>query len=513
MSDLVVRGATVICDASSPTPEILTDGAVAIQGSTIAAIAPYEELREHFPHADVVGSERHIVMPGLINTHHHGWGLTTFQLGAKDDLLEPWIIEFMRVMRPIDPYLDTLWADLQNIRSGVTTVLHAGVGRDWNAYEDEVREKLRAHADSGIRAAYALHVRDQNTFVYQDDEMFLASLPAELAQRLRAVLAEASPLPPEGILGLLERLASEYAGHPRVSIMICPIGPQWCSDELLRRIRLLANEVGVLIHLHCLESPYQREYARRAYGKRTLRHLHDLGFLDASVSLGHAVWLSEEEMEICAGTGVSVTHNASSNLRLRVGILPLARLLEKGVNVSIGMDGTTLNDDEDMLQELRLIAKLQRLPRTLPPEPPPASREILRMATANGARTLGMEASIGALKLGHRADIVLLDTARLARPYLHPDTDPLDAILYRATATDVDSVVIDGDLVLRDGKFARLDIDEIASRLAAAAAIAPPEFHSRWSAVLEDLRPFVAQFWNGWRATPVDPYYLVNSST
>ena len=295
--------------------------------------------------------------------------------------------------------------------------------------------------------------------------------------------------------------------------MICPIAPQWCSDKLLGRIRLVADELGVLIHLHCLESPYQREYARRAYGKRTLRHLHDLGFLDHKVSLGHAVWLSDEEMDICAETGVSVCHNASSNLRLRVGIMPLGRLLEKGVNVSIGMDGTTLNDDEDMLQELRLIAKLQRLPRALPPEPPPGSLEILRMATANGAKTLGMQTEIGVLRPGYRADIVLLDMARLSRPYLHPDTDPLDAVLYRASGIDIDSVLIDGEFVLREGRFIHVDVDEIASRLAAAAALAPPEFHTRWSTVLEDLRPFVASFWDDWQAAPVDPYYLVNSST
>jgi cytosine/adenosine deaminase-related metal-dependent hydrolase len=515
MSELIVRGANVICDASSPNAEIIPGGAVAIQGATIAAVGPFDEIRKRFEHAEVVGSGRHMVMPGLVNSHHHGWGLTSFQLGAKDDLLEPWIIEFMRAMRPIDPYLDTLWADLQNIRSGVTTVLHAGVGRDWSAYEGEVREKLRAHADSGIRAAYALHLSDQNSFVYQDDDTFVRSLPSELAQRLRSLLSEARPLSAEGVLSLLERLVTEYEGHPRLTLMICPIAPQWCSDKLLQRIRLLANELGVLIHLHCLESPYQREYARRAYGKPTLRHLHDLGFLDTKVSLAHAVWLSDEEMDICAANGVSVSHNASSNLRLRVGILPLARLLEKGVNVSIGMDGTTLNDDEDMLQELRLVAvaKLQRLPRALPPEPAPESMEILGMATANGARTLAMESTIGRLKPGYRADLVLLDMARLSRPYLHPATDPLDAVLYRASAIDVDAVLIDGEFVLREGRFTRLDSDEICSRLAAAAALAMPEFHSRRSAILEELRPHVASFWADWQTAPVDPYHLVNSAT
>ena len=136
--------------------------------------------------------------------------------------------------------------------------------------------------------------------------------------------------------------------------------------------------------MHCLESPYQREFGFASYGKSTVEHLHELGMLGPDVSLGHAVWLKDRDMEICAETGTSVCHNASSNLRLRVGILPAARMLEKGVNVSIGMDGTTLNDDEDMLQELRLVSKLHRAPRGLEYTACPTPFDVLTMGTVNG---------------------------------------------------------------------------------------------------------------------------------
>ena len=511
MTAKILRGGAVVCDARQPGGAVISDGAVAVQGDTITHVGSFDEVRAHVSDAEVIGTAQHVVIPGLINTHHHGWGVTPFQLGAKDELLESWILQFVRAMRPLDPYLDTLWADLQNIRSGVTTVLHAGVGREWAAYESEVREKLRAHADSGIRAAYALHVRDQNSFVYQDDEQFLGSLPPDLAARLRTLMAELTPLSVDGVFSLLGRLVDEYDGHPRLSIMVCPIGPQWCSDDLLRRVRIVANELDILIHLHCLESPHQREYGHRAYGTGTLRHLHDLGFLDSTVSLGHAVWLSEEEIEICADTGTSVCHNASSNLRLRVGVLPVARLLEAGVNVSIGMDGTALNDDDDMLQELRLVSKLHGLPQGSPAHAPPSSLDVLRMATANGASTLALNDIVGVIEPGMKADLVLVKTDRLAQPYLHPDTHPVDAILYRASGLDVDTVVIDGDVVLLEGRFTRVNADDILSRLTEAATIGPPEFYTRWFRALDELRPFIEAFWDDWPPPPTNPYYRVNS--
>jgi cytosine/adenosine deaminase-related metal-dependent hydrolase len=513
MTTTILRGGAVVANPDEPGGAVVEDGAVAVQNGRIEALGTFAEISAAHPGADVIGSDSHVIIPGLVNTHHHGWGLTTFQLGAKDDLLEPWIVDLLQALRPIDPYLDTLWSDMQNIRHGVTTLLHASLGRHLDAYEWEVREKLRAHADSGIRASVALHVNDQNTFVYQDNDTFLASVPDELANRIRTLFDEVKPLTPDGVFELLERLVTEYESHSRISVMLCPIAPQWCSDDLLRRVRQKADELDVLIHLHCLESPYQREYARRTYGRRMITHLNELGFLDRRVSFGHAVWVSDEEIAICADTGASICHNASSNLRLRVGILPLAALLDRDVNVSLGIDGTGINDDEDMIQELRLVAKLGRLPRGFPLEPPPSSLDVLRLATRNGARTLNLEGSLGTLGPGSIADVVLVDTARLREPYLAPGTDILDALLYRATGADVDTVMIDGEVVLRGGRFTCLDRDEIARRLAAAVAVAPPELHVRWAGILEDLRPHIARFWEDWSPPATNPYYLVNSKT
>jgi 5-methylthioadenosine/S-adenosylhomocysteine deaminase len=511
MGEKLVRGGYVVTDASKlPDGGAIENGAIVVEGDRVAATGAYGNLKAKYPHAEEIGSDRHVVIPGLVNTHHHGWGLTSFQLGFTDDYLEAWIPDIWQ-LRIVDAYLDTLWADMRNLRSGVTTLLHAAYGRDWSNYAGETKAKLRAHADSGIRAAYAVHVLNQNTFVYQRDEDFLASLPGNLGDRIGAILAEMNLPSTDDFFALVESVLGDYRDHPRVKIMMCPVAPQWCSDDLLQRIREAANEWSLAIHLHCLESPYQREFGLQTYGKSTVEHLHGMGFLGPDVSFGHAVWLTERDMDICAATGTSVCHNASSNLRLRVGILPAVRMLEKGVNVSIGMDGTTLNDDEDMLQELRLVAKLHRLPRGLEYTPCPTSSDVLAMGTANGGRSLAMEQEIGKLEPGYKADIALLDTEGFTKPYLDPRVDVVDAVLYRARGMDVDTVLVDGEVVLRDKAFVKLDENDILRQLVASAEEEPSALQKRWSAVLQELKPHVVRFYSSWETPAQEPCYTVNS--
>ena len=511
MAQKLVRGGHVITDASRlGNGGLIEDGAVAIDGSRVVETGPYAELADRYPDADAIGSERHVVLPGLINTHHHGWGLSSLQLGFTDDYLEPWILDIWQ-MKPIDAYLDTLWADLRNIRSGVTTLLHAAYGRDWGNYEGETRAKLQAHADSGIRAGYALHTLNQNSFVYQDDAQFLASLPGELADRTGRTLAEIAPAGPDDFFSLLDALHDEYQSHSRIRIMICPVGPQWCSDDLLRGIRARANEYEMPIHLHCVETPYQREYGLQTYGQTPVAHLNELGFLGPGVSLGHAVWLTDGDIDICSDTGTSVCHNASSNLRLRSGILPASRLLEKGVNVSIGMDGMTLNDDEDMLGELRVVAALHRLPRGLEHVFCPSSGDVLKMATVNGARSMAMESEIGKLEVGSKADLALVDYEGIAKPHLDPRVSVIDAVLYRARAADVDTVIVDGEVLLAGGEFVNIDEAKVVDSLSTAAEVPLAPLTQRWFDILGEIRPYVAAFYERWETPAWEPCYRPNS--
>jgi 5-methylthioadenosine/S-adenosylhomocysteine deaminase len=511
--DLLVRGRWVVFDpALLPDGGVVPLGALVVRDGRVHEVGEYAELRPRYEALPELGSDRHVVIPGLVNSHHHGWGLSPLQVGCRDDYLERFLIDLLGVTPP-DPYLETLYSAMNLVRSGVTTVLHSAFLRDWGWFEDEIRAGLTAYAASGVRVAYAVPVADRNTFVYQDDEQFLGTLPDETRRRVAAALEEASPPGGDEWRRVFRALREEHAEDPRVEILLGPVGPEWCSDGLLAEVRDEAARSGAGIHFHFLESPYQREFLRRAYGTAPARHLDELGLLGEHVSVAHGVWLTEEEIQLCAERGVSVCHNASSNLRLRVGILPLPALLEKGINVAIGMDSTTINDDDDMLQEMRLVDLLHRLPRGLGDAPCPLPFDVMKMATVNGARATGFGPEIGGLSPGQLADLVLLDWTEVEKPYVHETSHVIETLVTRARKQCVDTVVIGGEVVLRGGEFVHLDADRVARELGALAARAPQPRSRRWTEALEDVRPYVEAYYRGWASPPYEPYYTVNSRT
>ena len=520
MKQILLRGRYVISNpAELPGRGTIKNGAVAIEGEKVRDIGLYDDLKLRFPEAHVIGSEDHVVIPGLVNAHHHGRGLQTIQLGMLDDSFESQLFSFWG-QKPLDVYLDTLYANIRLIRSGVTTVIHSGYSRDWANTEGETSAVVRAYEDSGMRVALAIGTEDRNTFVYQDNDEFLASLPRALNERVKGILNYLGPSDGYDFFQLVNRFHEEYADHPRIRILLGPTGPEWCSSALLKKIKKIAKTLGLGIHMHCLESPLQRDFSYKEYGKNSVAYLDDLGILGPRTSLAHGTWIGEEEIRRCADTGTTVCHNASSNLRLRNGIAPVARMVEVGVNVAIGMDGNTLNSDEDMFQEMRLVSCLHGLPRQTgrawnPGNP--GSRDILdilRMATINGARPSTFDHGIGALSPGCQADAVLLDFRRMSDPYLDPRISPIDAVLYLARSTHVDTVVIGGEPILLNGKMVKIDENEVIRELADIAQADPPAHMQRFFDVLDELRPHVVGFYENWSdCVPRNPDYVVNAAS
>jgi 5-methylthioadenosine/S-adenosylhomocysteine deaminase len=261
------------------------------------------------------------------------------------------------------------------------------------------------------------------------------------------------------------------------------------------------------IQTHLLESVYEKLHGPRVYGQPTLGHLFDLGVLSPRLSFAHGVWLTEAEIDILAESGAHLSHNPSSNLRLRAGMAPLNALLEAGASVALGMDGTTLADDEDFFAEMRLAAHLHRTPRLDGPAPNP--QDIWRLATAGGARLFQAGHRIGRLAVGYAADIVLLRLDRLTWPWVAPESDPLQLLLMRAAARDVDMVLIDGEVVLRNGQPTRFDlaeagaalVDELSGAAAPGAAIE----------MVEKLMPYLADHYRRWPFPELKPYEAYNS--
>lgn len=430
-------------------------GALLVSGGTIAAIAPFEDLVRAHPEAEIIGSGNDVVLPGFVNAHHH-IGLTPIQLGSPDMPLELWFVTRM-VMRNVDLYLDTLYAAFEMIASGVTTVQHLhswvpGAPVEAAAKCDEV---IKAYDDIGMRASYAYAVRDQNRLVYEADDRFVARLPEPLREPMKHWFARFQLTLDDG-LALFQDLYRRHNDKERVRIQLAPANLHWCSDSALEQLTETSRSYNVPMHMHLVETAYQKAYAERRGNCTALEYINRFAMLGPNLTLGHGVWLTERDIERVAETGTCICHNCSSNLRLRSGVAALNAFEAAGVETALGIDEAGINDDRDMLQEMRIALRVHRVPG-LDPADVPTVPQILRMATQGGARTTPFGDNIGTLDVGKAADLILIDWERVAYPYFDSETSVVDGVLQRAKADAVKTVICAGEVIYRDGEFTRVD--------------------------------------------------------
>ena len=295
----------------------------------------------------------------------------------------------------------------------------------------------------------------------------------------------------------------------QVTVLLSPSNVQWVSDDFLLRTKEEASRTNSAIHIHLAESLYQKEYGVRTWGHTPVEHLDHLGFLGPEVSCAHSVWLTEQDIDIMALTGATACHNPSSNLRLQNGISPVNSMLRKGVNVALGTDSTAINDDDDMVQEMRLAAKLHRQPGM--GNPALDSHQTLRLATANAARPTSFQGKIGAIEKGRFADLVLLDLDAMTEPYTDPGINVVDTLLYRGKASHVDTVMIQGEVVVQGGTFIKMDKTEVLREIREQFSRPIEEQALEAKKLAQGLTPFVEEFYKDWGKTDVSPYYGYNS--
>ena len=514
MASSLIRGRYVICEAGSEPggSQVITDGAVLQRDGVIEAVGTYDELRERSVD-EVVGGPRFLVMPGLTNAHHHGRGVSTLQMGTVDGCLETWIVEGWG-RRPVDWRLITLYTAIQMIKSGTTSVMYNHPRTPPEGLLDECGEVLGGFGAAGMRTAFSVYYRGQNRVVYQDDEAFLSALPADLATAVRGYVA-ATDMTESDYFAFFDTLWETHgleASGGMVSVLLSPSNAQWASDDFFLRTKELAGRYGAAAHMHLVESWYQKEFGIRTWGKTPVAHLADLGFLGPELSCAHSVWLTEGDIELLAASGSTVCHNPSSNLRLKNGIAPVNAMLAGGVNVAMGTDSTAINDDDDMLQEMRLAAKLHRQPGL--DRPALDSHQALRLATANAARPTGFDGRIGALAPGRYADMVLVDWDAMTAPYFEGTGDAIqdavNAVLYRGKSAHVDTVLINGEVVLRDGRFVKADEEQVTNELRNQLShpIEPETQANRQMAAR--LLPYIHRFYDDWSIPSDGAHYLYN---
>ncbi|GAB4369452.1 MAG: TRZ/ATZ family hydrolase [Elainellaceae cyanobacterium] len=490
--------------------ETLTDGAIALQADTILEVGAWDSLRAKYPNAEVHGSDQYAVLPGLINAHHHSNGVPNSLQGVEDDFLELWLFANI-ALRSQDPTLKTLLSIAALLQSGVTTVLDvATISDSPEASSANLKARLDAYEQAGMRVALAPGATSKSFLVHGDgqDQAFVASSPDPLRQRVQSLVPLQQTLTAEDYLELISDFVRRYQSHPHINVWFGPPGPQWVDDRLMVQIAERAERLNTGIQTHAVESFYEKLIGPRFYGKSVIEHLHELGVLSPRFSIAHGVWLSESDIQRLAETGASVSHNPSSNLRLRAGIAPLNQLRQAGATVALGMDGTTIGDDEDMFAEMRLAARLHRTPQL--GTPAPTLPEIFQMATAGGAKLLMQQQSLGKLAPGYKADLVLVKCDRLTWPWIAPEADPLQVVLMRARAADVDTVWVNGKRVLQNGQPTGFDLQAVGQELASQLNAAPDRHEYR--ALAQELRPYLEQWYAQWELPALTPYAAFNSS-
>lgn len=491
------------------TLDIVEDGALLHEDGVVVEIGPADDMIRKHEDAEVTGSNGQIVLPGFVNSHHHV-GLTPLQLGSKDLPLEEWLVSRLSA-RAIDLYLDTLYSAFEMIASGITTVQHI---HGWgpgpvDAMFGRAKQILQAYRDIGMRASYSYAVRDQNRMLYASDEVLLKSLPESLSRQVAEIL-QPQQFPFADNIALYDRLVEENLGQDLTRIQLAPANLHWCSDNALSALNERSQRDNVPMHMHLVETAYQKEYARRRTGTTAVKHLAKLGLLSPRLTLGHAVWLSEEDIELVAAHGVCICHNCSSNFRLRSGIAPLNVFAKRGIPVAVGLDEAGINDDRDMLQEMRLILNVHRVPGM--GDDVPTCPQVLRMATEHGAATTPFGDSIGRLEPGRYADFVVINLERALWPYQDDLIEILDAVMQRAKTDAVDATVIGGVTVYQNGKFPLVDRQVILKEIADVLAKPRTSEEEARIGVAREMQKFIKSYYAEYydQAQHV-PYYKQSS--
>jgi len=416
---LVANGTVLTMDGGE---RIIEDGAVAISGDSIVDIAPTEKFSAHDvkQRIDAAGG---IIMPGLINTHTHA-AMTCFR-GLADDLdLMTWLHEYIfpaeAKLTWDKVYKGAMLACAEMILSGTTCF------SDMYLFEDAVAEAAKA---SGMRAVVGEVLYDFPSPNYGAID--------------------------DGFSYALEMMA-KWQGEPLITVAVEPHSPYLCGPDLLERAAAISAENNAPLIIHVAETTSEVEQIRSAYGKSPVVHLADIGVLSPRLVACHCVVLSDADISLLKENDVKVSHNPESNMKLAAGISPVPLLLDAGVCVGLGTDGCTSNNNVDMFAEMDTAATLHKV-NCLDPTVMDA-KTVVRMATIEAARVLGLDKVAGSLETGKKADLIVIDTKK---PHLTPMYNIYSHLVYAAGGSDVSATIINGRLVMQNKRLFSMDIEKV----------------------------------------------------
>ena len=423
--DTLVEGRWVI--PVEPQGVVLEHHTVVIDDGRIKAILPHAKARSDFTADRIVERREHVLLPGLVNAHTHA-GMTLMR-GLADDLpLMQWLEEHIW---PVEGR----WVSDEFVRDGTTLAVAEMLRGGTTCFNDMYfypADAARAAAGAGMRCVVGMIVLD---------------FPTVWASGANEYLARAT------------QVHDEFRSHPLVDTAFAPHAPYTVSDGPLERVRTLADELDVAIHIHLHETLGEVETAVATHGVRPIARLDGLGLLSPRLMAVHMTELDEAEIARLSECGTHVVHCPESNLKLASGFCPVAKLLEAGVNVALGTDGAASNNDLDMIQEMRtasLVAKAVARDATAVP-----AHRAISMATIAGARALGKDEVIGSLVPGKSADVIAVDLGAIES---QPVYDAASQVAFSASRRQVSDVWVAGCALLRDGVLLTLDEDRVLDR-------------------------------------------------
>jgi 5-methylthioadenosine/S-adenosylhomocysteine deaminase len=435
----LIRGAHVLTMGAMGD---VCDGAVAIADETIVGVGSFRDLSPQYPTARVVGDACGIVIPGLVNAHTH---MSEALIPGMAETLSMWVWG-TRLLIPVMPHLTremarvgTLFRGAELIRSGVTTV--NDMFCHLNPSDFASLGVVDGLEELGLRGVVS----------FGAENIAWASAPTLAVSRIL-----------EEHHALAERSQASRRLYFRVGIGTI-LGQ---TDELLEASSDLARSTGRGVHTHLAEVREEKTAAQLRWGKSTVLRAHDAGILDANCVAGHGVWLTPAEMRLIAARKTAIVYNPTANMILGSGICPLGELESSAVTLGLGTDGMASNDSQNMIEVMKLGALLQKVHRRDPEAA--TARQLLRMATIEGARALGLEAMIGSLEAGKHADVVRFDGDSFGTAVVH---DPYQQLVYGAGPDSIADVWVDGHRLLANGAFQSCDPRSIAPRVRELAQV------------------------------------------
>lgn len=414
--NLLIKNASLL--SFSQNCSIISNTDIAIENNIIKQLG---NVSKDFIADKVIDGKNKLAIPGLINCHTHV-SMSILRNYSDDLSFWPWLTEKIWPIEdkiiPEDAYWSSMLSIAEMIKSGVTC---------FSDMYFHMEETAKAVYETGIRAFLSRGLQGPDS----NDELRIKEAKE-----------------------LYYNWNNKADG--RLKVWVGPHAPYTCSPEYLKKVISLAEELNTGIHIHLSETKKEVADNYEKYGKSPIKHVYDLGLFKLPTIAAHCVHVSEEDIHILSENNVSVINNPGSNLKLGNGFAPIDAMIKNGINVALGTDGASSNNNLNMFEEINLAALINKSVNEDPTSIPAIT--AVKMATINGAKALKVERDLGSIEIGKKADIVLLD---LNKPHFYPKHNYISSLAYSAQASDVDTVIVDGKILLENGEYKTIDIEKI----------------------------------------------------